>query len=132
MPDTLTFISRLYDIQQKLDAEWALPHWLRPDQTLKAGGGLVRDRTAGYDDAGGGLRLDIERHYTKTTFITVGAAADYASTREKTAVNLLATPVGVDLKLFVVTGLAAFALDRSNDPLNPTHGWRLEARLAGV
>ena len=126
--DSVTFIARGYDIQQKLDAELALPHWLRADQILKVGGGLLGDRTAAYTDIGGGVRLDVERHFTKTTYITVGAAFDYAATREKTAVNLLATPVGQDLKLEITTGLAAFALDRSNDPLNPTRGWRLEAR----
>ena len=126
--DSVTFLARGFDIQQKLDAELALPHWRRADQILKIGGGLLGDRTAAYSDIGGGVRLDVERHYTKTTYITVGAAFDYAATREKTAVNLFATPVGVDLKLKILTGLAAFALDRSNDPLNPTRGWRLEAR----
>ncbi|MEO8925712.1 MAG: autotransporter assembly complex family protein [Caulobacteraceae bacterium] len=126
--DTLTLTARLYDIQQKLDLELDLPDWRRPDQTLRIGGGPVADRTAAYDDAGGGVRLDVDRHFTKTTYITLGGAFDYAATREKTAVNLLATPVGVDLKLFITTGLAAFALDRSNDPLDPTRGWRLEAR----
>ncbi len=127
--DTVTLTAILYDIQQKLDLELALPDWRRPDQTLRIGGGLLADRTAAYDDAGGGVRLDVDRHFTKTTFITLGGALDYAATREKTAINLLATPVGVDLKLFITTGLAAFALDRSNDPLNPTRGWRLEARV---
>ena len=126
--DSVTFLLRGYDIQQKLDAELALPHWLRPDQILKVGGGFLGDRTAAYTDIGGGVRVDVERHFTKTTFITVGAAFDYAATREKTAINLLATPVGEDLKLEITTGLAAFALDRSNDVLNPTRGWRLGAR----
>jgi len=127
--DTVTLTAILYDIQQKLDLELDLPGWRRPDQTLRIGGGLLADRTPAYDDAGGGVRLDVDRHFTKTTFITLGGAFDYAATREKTAVNPLATPVGVDLKLFITTGLAAFALDRSNDPLDPTRGWRLEARV---
>lgn len=127
--DTLTFAAKLYDIQQKLDAELALPDWGRPDQTLRVGGGLLADRTAAYDEAGGGVRLEVERRFTKTTFITLGGALDYAATREKNAINPLSSPAGVDLKLFIVTGQAAFALDRSNDPLNPTRGWRLEARV---
>lgn len=126
--DTLTLTAILYDIQQKLDLELDLPGWRRPDQTLRVGGGPVADRTAAYDDAGGGVRLDVDRHFTKTTFITVGGAFDYAATQEKLAVNPQATPVGVDLKLFITSTLAAFALDRSNDPLDPTRGWRLEAR----
>ncbi len=126
--DTLTLTAILYDIQQKLDLELDLPAWRRPDQTLRVGGGLVANRTDAYDDAGGGVRLDVDRHFTKTTFITVGGAFDYVATQEKTAINAQATPVGVDLKLFITSTLAAFALDRSNDPLDPTRGWRLEAR----
>jgi len=126
--DTLALTARLYDIQQKLDLELGLPDWRRPDQTLKIGGGFVADRTAAYDDAGGGVRMDVERHYTKTTFITLGGAFDFVSTREKTEVNPQATPVGVDLNLFITTTLAAFTLDRSNDVLDPTRGWRLDMR----
>jgi len=126
--DSLILAARLYDIQQKLDLELDLPDWRRPDQILKIGGGLLADRTAAYDDAGGGVRLDVERHYTKTTFITLGGYFDYTAIREKSAINPLATPVGEDLKLFITTGLAAFTLDRSNDPLDPTRGWRLDMR----
>ena len=126
--DSLILAARLYDIQQKLDLELDLPDWRRPDQTLKIGGGLLADRTAAYDDAGGGVRLVIERHFTKTTFVTVGGYLDYTAIQEKTAVNPLATPVGEKLKLFIATGLAAFTLDRSNDPLDPTRGWRLDMR----
>jgi translocation and assembly module TamA len=126
--DTLTLTAILYDIQQKLDLESDLPDWRRPDQTLKIGGGFLADRTAAYDDAGGGVRLDVVRNFTKTTFITLGSAFDYASTKEKTEVNPEATPVGVDLNLFITSALGAFTLDRSNDPLNPTRGWRLDMR----
>jgi translocation and assembly module TamA len=126
--DTLTFIAKIYDIKQKLDVELALPHWRRPNQTLKIGGGFIGDHTDAFDDAGGGVRLDIERRFSRTSFITFGLAADYADTHEKTAVNAQAVPVGENLKLFIPSALVAFALDRSNDPLDPVRGWRLEAR----
>jgi translocation and assembly module TamA len=127
--DSLTFTAKIARIQSLLDVEFALPHWRRPGQTLKVGGGLLGHDTDAYRDSGGGVRLDVERHFTKTTYITVGVSADYTTIEEKTAVNPLATPVGETLKLGILTGLAAFALDKSNDPLNPTRGWRLEARL---
>lgn len=126
--DTLTFAARLARIQQLLDVELALPHWRRPGQTLKVGGGLIGHDTDAFRDGGAGVRIDVERRYTKTTYVTVGLSADYTVTEEKTAVNPLATPVGERLRLGLLTGLAAFALDRSNDPLDPTSGWRLEAR----
>ena len=123
--DSLILTSRLYDIQQKLDLELDLPDWKRADQILKVGGGFLGNRTAAYDDLGGGVRADVIRRYDRTTSITVGGALDFASTREKNAVNLLATPVGETLDLFIATGLAAFVLDRSDSILNPNRGWRL-------
>jgi translocation and assembly module TamA len=125
--DSLILTAKLYDIQQKLDLEQDLPDWLAVDQTLKIGGGFLGDRTDAYDDVGGGVRADVIRKYTRTTALTLGAALDYASTREKTAVNLQAIPVGETLNLFIATIRAGFTLDRSNSILNPTKGWRVQA-----
>ncbi len=125
--DSLILTAKLYDIQQKLDLEQDLPDWRAPDQTLKVGGGFLGDRTAAYDDVGGGVRADVVKKFTQTTTFTLGAALDYASTREKTAINLQALPVGETLNLFIATTTAAFTLDRSNSILNPTKGWRVQA-----
>jgi translocation and assembly module TamA len=125
--DSLILTVRGYDIQQKLDLEQDLPGWGAIDQTLKIGGGFVGDRTPAYDDDGGGVRINVVKQFTKTTYVTVGATFDYVSTQEKDAVNLLATPVGESLDLYIATLKAAFTLDRSNSQLNPTRGWRLEA-----
>ena len=123
--DSLILTTKAYDIQQKLDLELDLPDWKRADQVLKVGGGFLGDRTAAYDDLGGGVRADVIRHYDRTTAITLGGAFDFAATREKSAVNLLATPVGETLNLYITTGLAAVVLDRSDSILNPNRGWRL-------
>jgi translocation and assembly module TamA len=126
--DTLTLTARLYDIQQKLDLELDLPHWRRPRQTLKIGGGLFGDRTDAFNDYGGGVRVEVERRYSRTSYVSVGAAADYVTTTEKTAVNSQALPVGEKLRLFIPSLLGTFAIDKSNDILNPTSGWRLDMR----
>jgi translocation and assembly module TamA len=123
--DTVTFTGRLAQIQQKLDAELDLPDWGRADQTFKVGGDIVGDDTSAYNDYGAGLRADIERHWTKTTFLTYGGAFDFVDTLEKDAVNNNGILVGERLKLAIFSLLGAFSLDRSNDPLNPTRGWRL-------
>ena len=126
--DTLTLTGQLYDIQQKLDLELDLPGWRRADQILKLGAGVAADETAAYKDADAGVRLTAERDFTKTTWITLGGAVDLTSTREETAINPLAAPVGKDLKLVIVTGIAGFALDRSDNFLNPTRGWQVQLR----
>jgi translocation and assembly module TamA len=125
--DTLTITARLAQIQQKLDAEEDLPDFRRADQILKMGGDVFGDDTDAYNDDGLGLRVSVERHYTRTTFISLGGAIDAVNTREKTAVNVNAIPVGENLKLVIFSTLAGFSLDRSNDPLNPTRGWRVQA-----
>ena len=127
--DSLILTAHAYDIQQKLDVELDLPDWLRPDLTLKVGTGLIGDRTLAYDDLGGGVRADVERRFSLTSFISLGGALDYASTREKDAVNAQAIPVGVNLNLLIATLRAGFSLDRSSDPLNPVRGWRLQGQL---
>lgn len=125
--DTLTITARLAQIQQKLDAELDLPDWREPDQTFKIGGDIFGDNTSAYDDDGLGLRVGVDHHYTRTTFTTLGAAIDLVNTREKTSINPNGVPVGESLKLLIFSTIAGFALDRSNDPLNPTRGWRLQA-----
>ncbi|HEX7760747.1 MAG TPA: autotransporter assembly complex family protein [Caulobacteraceae bacterium] len=126
--DTLTLGAKIYNIQQKLDLELDLPHWRRPGQTLKVGAGLFGDRTRAFNDYGGGARAEVERRYSRTSYVSLGAAADFVTTMEKTAVNSQALPVGETLKLFIPSILAAFAIDKSNDLLNPTHGWRMDMR----
>lgn len=130
--DQLILSAKLYDIEQRLDLEQDLPSWGLPagesaEQTLKIGGGFLGDRTPAYSDLGAGARVAVVRRWDKTTSATLGGAFDFVSTRERDAVNLLATPVGQRLNLYIVTGKAAFTLDRSNDELNPIRGWRLEA-----
>ena len=124
--DTLTITARLAQIQQKLDAELDLPDWRKPDQIFKIGGDVFGDDTDAYNDDGLGLRVAVEHHYTRTTFTTLGAAIDAVNTREKTSINPNGVPVGEDLRLLIFSTLAGFALDRSNDPLNPTKGWRVQ------
>jgi translocation and assembly module TamA len=125
--DTVTFTGRLAQIQQKLDAELDLPDWALTDQTLKIGGDIFADDTIAFDDDGLGLRIDAQRNFTKTTFITYGVAVDDVDTRENTSINPNGVPVGQNLKLLIYSTLLGFSLDQSNDPLNPTHGWRLQA-----
>jgi translocation and assembly module TamA len=126
--DTSTITARLYDIQQVLDFELDLPDWRRADQILKVGVDGLNERTPAFNDAGGGLRAAVERHWSKTTYLTLGGYLDYVSLSEKDAVNPEATPVGTKLHLFIPTALASLAIDRSNDILDPTRGWRLLVR----
>ncbi len=129
--DTITLTAQLYDIQQLLDLDIALPHWKRPDQILKLGVGGINQETPAYNDTGGGVRAEVERHWTKNTYVTVGAAMDYGyTTEEEPGATPEAPPINEKLNLFITTLLAGYNLDKSNNWLNPTKGWRLTVQAA--
>jgi translocation and assembly module TamA len=132
--DTQTLTARLAEIDSKLDAEIALPHWLRAQQTLKVGGGVYSTKTDAYDETGAGVRADVTRRYGRSnsvtslgapaSYLTVGASLDLTRTTDTTVAN----PTGRERDLATLTTLGAFAWDASNNPLDPSRGWRLEAR----
>ncbi|MES3028456.1 MAG: autotransporter assembly complex family protein [Pseudomonadota bacterium] len=122
--DTIAALARLSSIDSRLGAEITLPHWLKPQQTFKAGGGGYRVRTDAYDETGFGVRADMTRRFRKTSYLTFGGSVDYGKTEDQQ--EFLRSPLGDNL--FTIAGLAAGALDRSDDPLDPRRGWRLEVR----
>lgn len=122
--DTLSVFGRLSDLDSRLGVEVSLPHWRRPDQTLKGSTQGYDVRTNAYDETGVGVRLDVQRRFTKTSYVTVGASADYSKTEEIRVRTL--QPLGRDLVTIGLLGDAA--LDRSDDPLDPKRGWRLNVR----
>ncbi|MDP3174497.1 MAG: autotransporter assembly complex family protein, partial [Phenylobacterium sp.] len=123
--DTQSLSGRLSNIDSRLAAEVALPHWRRPAQTLKLGAAAYSTRTDAYDEKGVGVRADLQRRYGKTSYLTVGGSLDFSRTDERRPGTL--TPLGRDL--FAIAGLADLSLDRSDDPLNPRRGWRVGMRL---
>lgn len=119
--DTITTLFRLAQIERRLDVELSLPHWRKPQQTLKTGGGVFQQITDAYEETGVNLRGDLTRRYGKTSYRTVGVSLDFTRTEE----NL---PALQTRDLITLTGLAARFWDRSSDPLDPQSGWRLEVR----
>ena len=124
--DTTTYTLRLAELEQRFEAKLALPHWRRPQQTLTVVAGVYNELTDAYDAMGVLATGDITRRFGKTSFITVGVALDASQSAEKTKVNNT-TVRGADRDILTGSLLGAFALDRSDDPLDPTRGWRVNA-----
>ena len=128
--DTLTFTARLAEIEQKLDGEVSLPQWRGPQQTLKMGGGVYNEDTDAYRQTGLGARFDVTKRYGRAvyqiSYRTLGASIDFARVRDRISEG--GQTFGVARDLVTVATLGALALDRSDDPLNPKRGWRVEAR----
>jgi translocation and assembly module TamA len=123
--DTQALFAKVAKLDSRIGVDLSLPHWRMPDQTLALDAAVYRMETDAYDSSGVGARADVIRHFTKTSYLTLGASVDLSHSNELTPGTL--TSLGRDL--FTVAGLADITLDRSNDPLNPTRGWRVGARL---
>jgi translocation and assembly module TamA len=119
--DSLALFGRLSTIDSRLGATLALPHWRRPAQTLTLDAEAYRANTPAYDQSGVTARADVQRRYGKTSYVTVGASTDFSRTDELRIGSL--TPLGRDIATFALHG--AVYLDRSNDPLDPRRGWRI-------
>jgi translocation and assembly module TamA len=125
--DTITNTFRLAQIDSRIQTEFSFPHWRKPEQTLKLTGAVYSDVTPAYNSTGLIVSADITQRWGKTSFFTYGLSLDGSSTDEKEALNFVAFEQR--RKLATVAGLVAFAVDRSNDPLDPSSGWRLDARV---
>ncbi|TAL29383.1 MAG: outer membrane protein assembly factor [Phenylobacterium sp.] len=123
--DTSALFGQVSTRDSRVGADLSLPHWRRPQQTLKTTAAAYRVRTDAYDETGVGVEADVTRRYGRTSYVTVGGSLDYSQTEELKAGTL--TSLGRDL--ITVGTLGDLLLDKSNDPLNPTSGWKLSARL---
>jgi translocation and assembly module TamA len=125
--DTLTNTARLAVIDSRLQSELSLPDWRSPNQTLKLTfAPIYREHTPAYDDIGAEVSADVTHRYGKTSFFTYGASIDYTDTTEGESINYVRGRK--TRRLTTAALLGAFTLDRSNDPLDPTSGWKVEAR----
>ncbi len=123
--DTLALFGQISDRDSRAELDLALPHWRRPQQTLRTGLAAYDLSTDAFDEMGFGVHADVTRRYGRTSYVTAGLSLDYSQTQERTPGTL--TTLGRDL--VTLAALADVLLDRSNDPLSPTSGWRLSARL---
>jgi translocation and assembly module TamA len=117
--DTLTASATFADLQQGVSADWALPAAFGYGRNLSANVSLSNDETDAFDrqQAIAGLALDI-RHSDTLTFV-LGASGELS--RE--------TIEDIERDLQVVSASASARLDRSNNLLDPTRGWRAEVKI---
>ena len=123
--DTIALFGQVSTRDTRAELDLALPHWRRPQQTFRTGLAAYDVSTDAFDERGFGAHADITRRYGRTSYVTAGLSVDYSQTKELTAAAL--TTLGRDL--VTVAALGDVLLDRSNDPLSPTAGWRLSTRL---
>ena len=123
--DTLAFIGRLSNLDSRLGTELTLPHWRRPQQTLKLGAAAYVTNTDAYNETGVGVRADLQRRFGKTSYVTYGTTLDFSRTEELR--DIVLTSLGRDL--VTAAAFAGLVLDRSDDPLDPKRGWRVQGQV---
>jgi len=130
--DTFSVLGRVSNIDSRVELDLSLPHWLTPQQTLAVRTAVYRTNTPAYDQEGVMASADVTHRWGRNatfgltgTYVTWGGSIDASRTAELGLQTL--TPLGRDL--VTLAGLGEAALDRSDDPLDPTRGWRISARM---
>jgi translocation and assembly module TamA len=127
--DTLRFQARIASIDSRIGADLSLPHWRTPGQTLALSAAVVNEDTDAYIRTAGVLSADVRRRMGKTSWYSYGVGVDFGRYYENRFDPVTQAPISFDRDLAIVTGRASAYIDQSNDPLNPTQGWRLTVNV---
>ncbi|MFN3667969.1 MAG: autotransporter assembly complex protein TamA [Brevundimonas sp.] len=123
--DTLVWQARIADVDSRIGANLSLPHWRRPGETLRLSAAVLNEDTDAYVRTALALAADLQQRVGKTSWISYGVGLDAGRYSENRFDPITAQPVSLDRDLVILTGRSSAYLDRSNDPLDPTTGWRL-------
>lgn len=125
--DTLVWQARAADVDSRLGLALSLPHWRRPGESLELSGALLNEDTDAYRRTAIALSADLQQRLGKTSHVSFGIGLDAGQYDENRFDPLTRMPVNFDRDLLILTARGSGYLDRSDDPLDPTSGWRLTA-----
>ena len=123
--DTLVWQARAADVDSRLGATLSLPHWRRPGETLRLSGAVLNEDTDAYRRTAVALAADLQQRIGKTSWVSYGLGLDAGQYDENRFDPVSRMPINFDRDLVILTARGSAYLDRSNDPLDPTTGWRL-------
>lgn len=123
--DTLRYQARLANINSRIGVDLSLPHWRRPGRTLTLSGALVNEDTDAYRRTAITVFADLRQRLGRTSWISYGLGIDAGNYNQTRYDPLTASPIVFDRDVVILTGRSNAYFDRSNDPLDPTRGWRI-------
>jgi translocation and assembly module TamA len=123
--DTLRYQARLANINSRIGADLSLPHWRRPGRTLTLSAAVVNEDTDAYRRTAISLAADLRQRLGRTSWISYGLGVDAGNYDENRFDPLSSLPLNFNRDLVILTGRGNAYIDRSNDPLDPTKGWRM-------
>ena len=127
--DTLRFEARLTDLDSRLGVNLSLPHWRRPGQTLALATAIVNEDTDAYRRLAFTAAADLRQRLGRTSYYSYGIGLDAGQYDESRFDPITQVPIDVSRNLAILTARGAAYLDRSNDALNPTTGFRFTANV---
>ena len=123
--DTVVWQARAANVDSRLGVNISLPHWRRPGETLKLSAAVLNEDTDAYRRTAVALAADLQQRLGKTSYLSYGVGLDAGKYDENRFDPLTRMPINFDRDLIILTGRASAYIDRSNNPLDPTTGWRL-------
>jgi translocation and assembly module TamA len=117
--DTLVVSARLASLERTFAAEISAPQGSGAGRLLTLGAEVTNRETDAFDQTGGAARISLQADRTGTRFSGVGAAVDASRIRD----------LNGERTFYVASFFAEKRLDRSDSLLDPSRGWRAEARL---
>ena len=127
--DTLRFEARLTDLDSRIGVNLSLPHWRRPGQTLSLATAIVNEDTDAYRRLALTAAADLRQRLGRTSHYSYGIGLDAGQYDESRFDPVTQVPIDVSRNLAILTLRGAAFLDRSNDALNPTTGYRFTANI---
>ncbi len=116
--DTLSFFAKAQTIDTRIGVTESLPNFLNPGQTLRAGPDVFRDVTNAYTTQGAEVVADLTQRYGKYSFLTKGLSLAYNQIDDE----------GGQLNVYSLRPLLAGSLDHTDNVLDATRGYKLDAR----
>ena len=122
--DTLRYGLRLANIDSRIGGEWTRPHFRRPGRTLRLAAWGVNQLTDAYDRQAAVLEAEMTQRLGKTSFFSYGVGLDGGRYKEVRYDPDTMQAMTLDRNLVLFTLRGGAYIDRANDPLNATRGWR--------
>jgi len=123
--DTIKFQARAANIDSRLGVDLSLPHWRQPGQTLKLSVAAVNEDTDAYTRTALTTSADLQQRIGRTSYYSYGLGLDAGRYNENRFDPVTQAPLSFDRDLVILTGRGSAYLDQSNNPLNPTRGYRV-------
>ena len=116
---SLTVEAQLQTLTQGVSGSLAFPHWRRYGQTLRLNAGVISEETDAFDQQEISLGFNLNRALRTHLQYAIGSEVDFSR---------VTNTQGVTDTISVEAGLG-LTLDRRDDPLEPTEGFRARAEL---